>query len=79
MDNDIKSIKFKRKYIYIKGKDWEYRILRDSVVDCSIESYIEPPNPNITSFDTKRNMKLKFVLEWDGLKWRKIMDIIEGI
>jgi len=77
MDNDIKSIKFKRKYIYIKGKDWEYRILRDSVVDCSIESYIEPPNPNITSFDTKRNMKLKFVLEWDGLKWRKIMDIIE--
>ena len=67
MDNNIKSIKFKRKYICIKGKGWEYKIPRDSVVDCSIESYIEPPNENI-GFDAKRSMKSKFVLEWNGLK-----------
>ena len=64
MDNIIKSVIFKRKYVYIKGEGWEYKIPKECVCSCYIESEIKPPIEEVTLAETKRIIKTKLVLEW---------------
>lgn len=63
MNKIIKSIIFKQKYIYIKGNNWSWKIPKDDIILCNIESNIEPPIEEI-NYKIKSSSKTRFIIEW---------------
>lgn len=81
-DETIKSIEFKRKFIYINGtfkykgklKKWEYKIPKDSVIDCNIKAIADPIEEIGMATEIKRKTTSTFTL-----KWRTIIGLCKKI